>query len=470
MSIDEYDSVRSLLSAVIDSPEESLRYAPLLLDLVEDDRPENRVSAAWGLCLIVEAHPDVAETIADRVEDRESTAAWLTLAWLAEQHGVDAPVGTVDGRGEETADVESDQGPEDAQESEASVTTREATTPGGSGSTFSVESSPVSTGDADAEDNESAPGGTDADWSRTDPIRGEKDVEYAGDPIAADQVVINGRFMADLEGSDVESVQIVEGVERSPYTKIYSGEARIAGDPRAVLLRVFVPPDSVPFATFGRYFDRALADWSRIDDHDHVLSVYEWGRNPNPWAVLGYATETLRSIDRLDTSTALRCGLDAATAIAHAHEAGVTHLTLDPRCVAFDRRNSRPETRVLNFGIAEVFWNVDGPIPIDPRYAAPEYFDDAFGDRDWMTDVYQLGAVLYTLLTGHPPYERSELDEGAPTAVELTPPTEVADDVPPEFDRIVAKAMSIYKIARYESVDEVARDLQGLVEEYGDEP
>lgn len=480
MSADVEDAAWSLLQSVADSPTESLRQVPVLLNLLEHEETELRISAAWALCLVVESHPDVAEYLAGRIDDRDGPAADLARRWIETRHDVEsvdeANAGDTRSSGAPTAGSETAvESPTTEAETPAGSPTTEAETTDGSSTTGAEttggdqtpdDSVVMQSAETNRERSESGPTGTDSDWRETDPLVGDTSPEES-DPIGADQVVVKGQFMGDLNDTPFLSISIDDGVEKSPYAKTYAGEALLESDERQVLIRTMVPPAGVQLTRFGRYFDDALSDWSRIDDHDHVLSVLHWDHQPNPWMVLDYVPETLRKTDPLSTTDALRSGLDIASAIARAHEAGVTHLTLDPRSVAVDYRDLRPEPRLLNFGIATTFREVGGPLPVDPRYAAPEYHNDAFGQLDWMTDVYHVGGLLYTMLTGRPPYDHADLEHGAPAAVDLVPPTEIDDDLPPAVDQILAKALSTYKISRYETADELARDLRGLLDRSG---
>ena len=103
---------------------------------------------------------------------------------------------------------------------------------------------------------------------------------------------------------------------------------------------------------------------------------------------------------------------------------------------------------------------------LSPQYAAPEQFDEQCGSVDDVTDIYQLGAILYELFTGQPPFE------GQPTMVmnkALTerpdPPSTVAD-VPPTLDDVLQPALEKRKQDRYESVLYLRDELQDLLETY----
>jgi serine/threonine protein kinase len=96
------------------------------------------------------------------------------------------------------------------------------------------------------------------------------------------------------------------------------------------------------------------------------------------------------------------------------------------------------------------------------EYAAPEQFDDSYGPTDDITDVYQLGAVFYTLFTGRPPFEGQPFEVVRKLQSEApAPPSEIAD-VPPELDHILLTALAKNRNDRYDNVAYLRDALQEL--------
>jgi serine/threonine protein kinase len=209
----------------------------------------------------------------------------------------------------------------------------------------------------------------------------------------------------------------------------------------------------------------SVAAWRRADDHEGVVSVVDWGRRPNPWIATEYVTETLADRGAMGTATALWNARAIAEAVAHAHDRGVVHGGLDPGAIVYrdDDFEGRRRPRVTDVGLASAFRRHVSPSAyLDRRFAAPEYFDADYGAVDAATDVYHLGALLYALVAGRPPFE------GSPAAVRRgvlggspRPPSEVAD-VPSAVDDVVRRATATRKLVRYDSVRELLGDLDGL--------
>ena len=83
---------------------------------------------------------------------------------------------------------------------------------------------------------------------------------------------------------------------------------------------------------------------------------------------------------------------------------------------------------------------------------------------DQRSDVFSLGAVFYELLSGHPPFAGSSVDEVIASVTLATPPpiTSYREDAPSGLNPIVAKALAKDVNARYRTMGELARDLRNL--------
>ncbi|WP_248515612.1 protein kinase domain-containing protein [Salinarchaeum laminariae] len=443
MAIENHPSVRDLVRRTLDAPGDAREALPVLLDALDHEDPVVRVGVAWAICAVTIANPDDAPDVVQRLEGTHGHTASMAATWIRrelELDGTDGTPGDLPARRSEQADgtVEDDTAEHDPN------------APARPSQGAKLQSSPP-------EEESANDAGTD-------------DASTSGSPVheRPDQVVQNGQFTLELDRTNFDSLEIVERVASDRNSWTYAGIASVNAERHAVLVRTYRPPQGARLSTFSGAFETAVTDWDGVDDHENVLSVHDYGRRPHPWIVTQYAPRTLRSVGRLPVEAALSVGLDAATGLGHAHERGITHRSLDPRAVALDSENGRAIGRLANFGIVDPFRTVDGPLPLDSRYAAPELFDSDHGAVDWLTDVYHLGAVLYTAFTGRPPYEESLVRRGGPVGLSYQPPSSVADGVPVAADRIVAKAMATHKIARYESADEFARDLTSALSEVED--
>ena len=154
-----------------------------------------------------------------------------------------------------------------------------------------------------------------------------------------------------------------------------------------------------------------------------------------------------------------------ARALSHAHERGIIHRDIKPQNIMMLRDGT---VKVEDFGIAalesEAYVN-DGQAIGSIHYIAPE---QARGELpDARSDIYSLGIVMYEMLTAQKPYEGETITEIAVKHINANavPPHELAEDVPPELERITLKAMCADIDERYQSADELLADLESFVEE-----
>ncbi|MHA1605704.1 MAG: hypothetical protein ACTSWF_13775 [Candidatus Freyarchaeota archaeon] len=90
-----------------------------------------------------------------------------------------------------------------------------------------------------------------------------------------------------------------------------------------------------------------------------------------------------------------------------------------------------------------------------PNRNSPQALPPGFGGVDWRTDIYQLGAVLYEMLTGRPPFPASEPTTLIRSVIQEQPrnPRELNSKIPEEIGEATLKALSKQKDERFKSVD-----------------
>jgi hypothetical protein len=218
--------------------------------------------------------------------------------------------------------------------------------------------------------------------------------------------------------------------------------------------------------------DRLLAEaetWDRLDDHDHVVGVVDYGGDPLPWIAMEYMDggHLGERAGEMDLSQALWTAIAVTEAVRHAHRRGVAHLDLKPENVLFRTVEGAWDVpKVADWGLSKQLLDHSKSVEgMSPQYSAPEQFDGDGAAVDDVTDVYQLGAVCYELFTGQPPFDGSPASVmGAILHDEPTPPSELSD-VPPELDDVLLTAMAKERTDRYDSVLYVRDELRSL---YGD--
>ena len=247
------------------------------------------------------------------------------------------------------------------------------------------------------------------------------------------------------------------------------GEVYEAADPvldRTVAVKV-LRPDLAADRRSGARFEREARTAARLS-HPRIVAVHDAGRHEGRVFIVmehvagSTLVDALRRHGALGTANAASIGAGVAEALAHAHERGVVHRDVTPGNVMLDREG---RAKVLDFGIARAArgsgtsssTSVHGTI----AYAAPEVLMGAHGDQ--RVDVYGLGAVLYELLTGEPPFRGGETD--VPRRLRVRRPVPVRGwkpDVAEELDLLVLRLLSYEPTERPDDLAAVARTLRAI--------
>ncbi|MFI6870068.1 serine/threonine-protein kinase [Nocardia sp. NPDC050406] len=147
--------------------------------------------------------------------------------------------------------------------------------------------------------------------------------------------------------------------------------------------------------------------------HEHAIAVYDVVIEAGePWLVMEYlpsrsVAKALALVDRLSPIEVAQIGAQVADALATAHAAGITHRDIKPgNILVADRGDEVGMVKLSDFGISRGLGDgIDEPgdvITGTPAYLPPEVARGA--QPTSASDVFSLGATLYTAIEGHPPY------------------------------------------------------------------
>jgi hypothetical protein len=490
---DASSEIRDAVRAVLDDPAGGRTRIPTLLAALDEDDRESRLSAAWALTLVATANPDLVEAVTRRLADRLVADALQ----LETRHALDYLSGRyperVDGVLEELAaeaderdrrrrylelsqgfarsdyvgqaernrDVGRTQTPAEAgsasprsvyrQEGEAVGGPPEDTRGDDARDRLADDSDDQSTGDEE-ETGDAAAGDTSPSPAAQ---RREQEAELAAvaDAIGLDRIAANSQF---------DELQVVSRGIEGRFATVYRTRATLDGSEDGVALGVFDPPEGRD--GFEASVARQLENWAAVSDHDGVATLYDWGSDPSLWMAKAFTAESL--YDRFDLSIdeAVWNGRKVAEAVAAIHQRGVVHAGIDPYSVVYTGTTiaDRQRPLVTNVGLLTAMRMYVAPASLlDPRFAAPEYFDRGYGGVDHATDIYQLGAVVYYLVTGRPPFQGT-YGEVRTGVLESTPPlpSEINPEIPAWLDDVLRTAMAKQKLTRYETATQVARELE----------
>jgi serine/threonine protein kinase len=219
--------------------------------------------------------------------------------------------------------------------------------------------------------------------------------------------------------------------------------------------------------------------------HPNVVQIYEVGEHQGrPY----FAMELVEggSLDRhlagrpQPAAQAAEMVRTLALAVQHAHDQKVVHRDLKPANVLLAAcglaRDAKPQAafvpKITDFGLAKrldsdsTAWTQDGAILGTASYMAPEQAEGRVREIGPATDVYALGAILYELLTGRPPFQADSWNRTVEQVLhdEPAPPTRLHAEVPRDLETVCLKCLEKDPGRRYAGAGELADDLGRFLE------
>jgi serine/threonine-protein kinase len=214
----------------------------------------------------------------------------------------------------------------------------------------------------------------------------------------------------------------------------------------------------------ARFLREAQAQ-ARVD-HQNVCKVYEAGElDGRPYIAMQLIQgEALPNpaLDQMSVEQKVRILRDVAEAIHAAHREGLIHRDIKPSNIMLERcEGGSFKPYVLDFGLAREVASAGetslGLAAGTPNFMAPEQARGQSTALDRRTDVYGLGATLYALLSGHPPFEGPSSLDVLMKVTEQEPP--VLSGVPEDLATIITKCLQKEPGQRYDSARALAEDL-----------
>jgi serine/threonine protein kinase len=235
---------------------------------------------------------------------------------------------------------------------------------------------------------------------------------------------------------------------------------------RVVAIKVLAPEVAIdPMAR--KRFEREARSAAAVS-HPHVVVIHAVDESHNPpYIVMEFIqgktlAAKIASQGALSVKEILRIGAQIADGLAAAHKQGLVHRDMKPANVLLE--NGVERTKVADFGLAKAVADVamtrTGDFSGTPQFMSPEQASGGLVDH--RTDLFSLGAILYTMCTGRPPFRADNplailkrICEETPRPVERINP-EIPHWLSAIVDRLLAKSPS----ARFQTAAEVATLLE----------
>lgn len=253
---------------------------------------------------------------------------------------------------------------------------------------------------------------------------------------------------------------LIEKIGEGGMAVVYKGRDRLLN--RFVAIKILKPEfiKDLKFIESFRRESQAAASLS----HPNIVNVYDVGKEGNiHYIVMEYIegkalSDLIREEGALNPRQAVAIAKQIAMALSLAHKNHIIHRDVKPHNILITKDGT---AKITDFGIAKaisnatIVGNQTGTIMGSVHYFSPEQARGGYVDEK--SDIYSLGIVLYEMLTGKVPFDA---DNPVTVAVmhmneDITPPSQIVADIPPDVEDIVMKATSKYQVNRYKSADEM---------------
>jgi serine/threonine-protein kinase len=285
--------------------------------------------------------------------------------------------------------------------------------------------------------------------------------------------------------------RVVEEIGRGGMARVYRAERALQGFVQTAALKVMAP-GALSADTLAR-FEQERRILARLSDA-RIARLYDGGvlADGRPWLAMEFvAGERLdRWCDarKLDVRARVQLVLELVGAVASAHRSLIVHRDIKPANALV---TDAGQVKLLDFGIAKIVEHDDdgaatgtGMRALTPHYASPEQLAGA--PITTATDVYQLGLMLYELLTGRRPHQdeeatlprlaRAVMERDVPTCTQTlraqgsestaiaaargTTPEKLRQQLSGDLQRVLLKALARDPAARYDSAALFGEDLR----------
>jgi serine/threonine-protein kinase len=252
-------------------------------------------------------------------------------------------------------------------------------------------------------------------------------------------------------GHVVGKYKVREQIGEGGMGVVYRAEHLMLASPAAI--KILLPQFTTQPQVVERFFTEAKAT-GQIQ-HPGIVQIFDYGRLEDQRAYIIMELlrgETLTQFQMrrgvIDPSLAAQIGIQLLSALEAAHVRGVVHRDIKPDNIQLVKDNTAPgsiRVKVLDFGIAKLLGDRRKEVSIvgTPCFMAPEQCRGA-DEIDARADLYAVGCILFSLLTGRPPFDAESPRDVMAMQIYQPPPRllDVAPNMPPELDALIAKMLA----------------------------
>lgn len=243
---------------------------------------------------------------------------------------------------------------------------------------------------------------------------------------------------------------------------------------RRVAIKVLPPAKAEQPAALGRFYREARAAGSLA--HPNIVRTHDIDQDGNlHFIVMEYVDgsnllDIVKKFGRMDVGRAVSYIRQVAVGLDYAFRNGIIHRDIKPGNVLIDRKG---KARILDMGLARFFKDQTDMLTVkyDDKivlgtadYVAPEQVANSHA-VDIRADIYALGASLYFLLSGHPPFPNGTVSQKLlwHRTKDPTPIRSIRPEIPDGLAAVMARMMAKDPAARYQSPGEVVQELEAYL-------
>ena len=268
----------------------------------------------------------------------------------------------------------------------------------------------------------------------------------------------------EAPGTRFANYELVERLAQGGMGVVY--KARDVELGRLVALKVILTGRFATEAEIARF--RHEAEAAANLDHPSIVPIYEIAEHE------GWPYFTMKFVEggslanhvarfRRDPRLAARMMATVAGAVHYGHRRGVLHRDLKPHNILIDEHG---QPHVADFGVAkrltdDAQMTRTGTVIGTPAYMSPEQAAGKTKEVTVAADVYSLGAILYEILTGRPPFEADSPVDVLRAVIEdePVPPRQIDGHIDRDLETICLKCLDKDRRQRYRSAEELEQEL-----------
>lgn len=211
----------------------------------------------------------------------------------------------------------------------------------------------------------------------------------------------------------------------------------------------------------GKSFLRELNNWVELK-HKNIVEVYDYNILPTPYIEMEWCDFCLDDIKKpMDVNDALVYIQGISEGLRHAHKKHIVHLDLKPQNILL--KDDIP--KISDWGLSKLTTKQGTTtLGISLPFAAPEQFSIKYGKKDFQTDIWQIGILLYNLLTDSIPFSGSDIVEyGKNITTKNIRPLIKKDSKLKVVSHIMLKCLARNKKDRYQNVEFLLKDVKEMI-------